>query len=63
MALRLAIALTLMSSTDVKRSLLSPSFRFGNGQKSHGAISGEYEGCGIVRIFLSTKNCRAAKDV
>jgi len=63
MALRLAITLNLMSSIDAKRSPLSPSFRFGNIQKSHGAISGEYGDCEIVRIFLSAKNCRTAKNV
>jgi len=50
MALRFAIAFTLMSSIVAKRSPLSPSIRFGNSQKSHGAISGEYGGCGIVEI-------------
>jgi len=62
MALRLAIALTSSSSAIVaKRSPLSPSFKFGNSQKSYyGAISGEFWGCGIVDIFLSAKNCRTA---
>jgi len=57
MALKFSIALTLMSSIVAKRSLLNPSLLFGNNQKSHVAISGEYGGCGIVEIFLLTKNC------
>jgi hypothetical protein len=61
MALRFAMALSLMSSIVAKRSPLSPSFRFRNSLKSHEAISGEYGGYGTVEIFLSVKNCRTAK--
>jgi len=38
-----------------KCSPLSPCFTFKNSQKSHGAISSEYGGCGIMGIFYQLK--------
>lgn len=42
--MKLVVTLALMTSIVTKCSPLSPSLRFGNKQKSYGAISGEYKG-------------------
>ena len=46
----------LMSSMAVKRRPFKVLLIFGNRKKSHGAMSGEYGGWGIVTIFFLAKN-------
>ena len=47
-----------MSSMAVKRRPFMVLFIFGNRKKSHGAMSGEYGGWGIVTVLFLGKNSR-----
>ena len=52
-----------MSSMVVKRRPFKVLFIFWNRKKSHGAMSGEYGGWGIVRVLFLAKNSRTSNEV
>ena len=53
----------LMSSMAVKRRPFKVLFIFGNRKKSHGAMSDEYGGWGIVPVLFLAKNSRTSNEV
>ena len=52
-----------ISSMDSKRFPRSGLLSFGNSQKSHGAKSGEYGGCGATWLEFLAKNSRRTSAV
>ena len=52
-----------ISSMDSKRFPRSGLLSFGNSQKSHGAKSGEYGGCGATWVEFLAKNSRRTSAV
>ena len=53
----------LMSSMAVKRRPFKVLFIFRNRKKSHGAMSGEYGGWGIVTVLFLAKNSRTSNEL
>ena len=51
-----------MSSMAVKRRPFKVLYFFGNRKKSHGAMSGEYGGWGIVTVLFLAKNPRTSNE-
>ena len=53
----------LMSTMVVKRRPFKVLFIVGNRKKSHGAMSGEYGGWGIVTVLFLAKNSQTSNEV